>query len=197
MMKRLAPQIADLRAQIHGNPRLKWALIAIAILGGLFVLQGLDSLRVGMQKNAIDEEVTLRRIRALQGQDIWLQRETDSKTLRDALQAQIPSVATPGLAQAALQSWLQSLVANAGAGQDARITVETAAPVETMPSVLRVRAVITLPASPRQSLALIRQLESATNLVIIETIDIRNDNNAVFNAGVNAYYRLQSAEAKP
>lgn len=188
-----ATWLAEVRRQLDAAPWLKWALAAIVVLAALFIGQELESLRNGAQKRAIDAESALRRIKALQGQEEWIARAEESRKLRDALYAQVPPVATPGLAQAAVQGWLNELTAAAGDTQNMRISVENAAVLETPPGFLRVHATLSGGMTPGQALNLIRRIESATNLVVIETVDIRNDGNRVVSLSLNAYYRQATA----
>ena len=82
-MKFLSGQWDKIRAQLQGNPRLKWALALIAVLVVGIAWQALDHLRVSSQKQAIADEVNRRRIRSLQGQDIWFSHASNAKALRE------------------------------------------------------------------------------------------------------------------
>ncbi|KAF1686627.1 hypothetical protein B1992_06875 [Pseudoxanthomonas broegbernensis] len=190
-----SPLAAQLRRQLDATPWLRWALLAIAALAALLVLQGLEQVRTQAQKQAIDEEVKLRRIKALQGQDVWLARAKESAALREALLAQIPPANTPGAAQAALQSWLQSLANSTSDPQKVRTAVEGTAPVEALPGVVRLRATLRGGMSPREALNIARQVEGGRDLVVIESLDIRSDSNPNASIGMNAYYRLPASGA--
>ena len=114
-------QLQSLKRQVDASPWLKWAGVVIALLLAFFIVQGLDALRSQRQKAAIETELNLRRILALKGQDIWFERKKSSLQLRDSLQAQLPEVATAGLAQAALQTWLRTLTS--GFGTEENVTI--------------------------------------------------------------------------
>jgi hypothetical protein len=190
-MKWLSTQWGELRRQADANPRLKWALLLVALLLCAFVWRGLDGLRDGLQKKAISEEARLHRIRALQGQDIWLARADEASAMHAALLAQLPEATTPGLAQATLQGWLRSLVESNPGGRELNVTVDSATPLEQPAGVLRIHASINGALPPSQLIELVRRIESSSNLVVIETSTIRsNQDNASFALGMNAYYRL-------
>lgn len=189
-MSTLDTQLQNLKRQVDAAPWLKWAGAAIAVLLGAFILQSLDTLRVQRQKTAIETELNLRKILALKGQDIWFEREKSSVQLRDALQAQFPEVATSGMAQAALQTWLRTLTSGFDAQQDINLRVNRAGPVEGMPGFIRVNATVSGGLSPRQSLSLLRQIESSPNLVVVETITLQSDERSTLNLTLNAYYRV-------
>ncbi|WP_374013061.1 hypothetical protein [Pseudoxanthomonas koreensis] len=189
-----SPVAMQLRRQLEAAPWLRWALLAIAVLATLMLLQGLDQVRVAAQKQAIDEEAKLRRIKALQGQDVWLERARESTALREALLAQIPPANTPGAAQAALQSWLQSLANSTSDPQKVRTAVEGTAPVETLPGVVRVRASLRGSMGPREALTIVRRIEGGRDLVVIESLDIRSDSNSNASIAMSAYYRLPATD---
>lgn len=199
MKKAGATQLAELKRQFEAAPWLKWALAVIAVLAALMLGQGLEGLRADAQEQAIEAELELRQIRSLQGQDAWLQREQESAGLLAAVHARVPEAATPGMAQAALQGWLNALAAGLSSDANARVNVEAAAPVADMPGLLRVTGTLNAGMSPRQALNILRQVEGATNLVLVETVDIRNDTAKLMSLRVNAYYRLAEApgEAAP
>ncbi|TWT18643.1 hypothetical protein FQY83_14805 [Luteimonas marina] len=197
MKRALDPHIANLRSQLDASPWLVWALALIVLLALFFLAQGLETLRAKAQDNAIDAEVKLRQIQALQGQDVWMEREKESAELLANLRAEIPIVSTPGLAQASFQSWLNDLSASASGASNSRVNVDSAATVEGMPGLIRVSGTLSAGMPPRQALNIVRLIESSTNLVLIETLDIRNDANKILTVRVNAYYQLPAGEQAP
>ncbi|MGB3394181.1 MAG: hypothetical protein WA956_06555 [Stenotrophomonas sp.] len=189
-MKTLETQIQSLKRQTEASPWLKWAGLAITILLASFMVQGLEGWRVKQQKTAIDAEQNLKRILALKGQDAWLERETNARQLRDALWAQLPKVATTGMAQAALQSWLRNITSGFESRQNVTIRVNRSGPVEGMPGVIRVNAALNGALSPRQSLGLLRQIENSPNLIVVETLTLQSDDSNTLHLTVNAYYQV-------
>ncbi len=194
-MKAFDSQLQSLKRQVEAAPWLKWAGLAIVLLLALFCLQALDTVRVERQKAAMDAELDLRRIMSLKGQDVWFDRERSALELRDTLRAQLPEVATPGMAQAALQNWLRGLTSGFGNEQNANIRINRSGTVETVPGVLRVNASLNVAASPRQSLNLLRQIESSSNLVTLETLTLQSDDSNTLHLTLNAYYRVAEGAA--
>lgn len=188
-MKALDASLQSLRRQVDAAPWLRWAALAIAMLAAALALQALDKLRMERQKAGIEAEQDLRRILALKGQDVWVAREKSARLLRDSLKAQLPEVNTPGMAQAALQNWLRNITANFD-NQNVTIRLNRTAPLESMPEVLKVNAALNGNLSPGQALALIRRIESAPNLVVVETMALQSDSSNTLHLTVNAYYRL-------
>ena len=193
-MKNTDATLQSLKRQLDASPWLRWAGLAIAALLAAMALQALDNWRVERQKAAIEAEQSLRRILALKGQDVWLSREKNAVELRDSLRAQLPEVATPGMAQAALQNWLRNVTANFD-DQNVAIRLNRTGPLEDMPDVLRVNAALNGGLNPRQALALIRQIESAPNLVVVETMALQSDSSNTLHLTVNAYYRIPAGES--
>ena len=193
-MKNTDATLQSLKRQLDASPWLRWAGLAIAALLAAMALQALDDWRVERQKAAIEAEQSLRRILALKGQDVWLSREKNAVELRDSLRAQLPEVATPGMAQAALQNWLRNVTANFD-DQNVAIRLNRTGPLEDMPDVLRVNAALNGGLNPRQALALIRQIESAPNLVVVETMALQSDSSNTLHLTVNAYYRIPAGES--
>lgn len=195
-MKLFAAQMQGLKQQAEAAPWLKWAALAIAALLAIFALQALDDWRVASQKASMDAEQNLRRTLALKGQDAWLAREKSALQLRDSLLAQLPQVATPGMAQATLQNWLRGMTGKFDGQQNATIRVNRSAPIEDMPGVLQVNAALNGNFDPRQALTLLRQIENSPNLIVVETINLQSDGSNTLHLTLNAYYRV-SGEATP
>ena len=193
-MKAFETQIRELKRQVDASPWLKWAGLAIAILLAAFILQNMDGMRVERQKAAIEAEQNLRRILSLKGQDVWLEREKSAQQLHSSLKAQLPGVATPGMAQAALQSWLRSVTANFDSKQNVTIRVNRSGPIDGMPDVIRVNAALNGALSPRQSLGLLRRIENSPNLISVETLTVLSDDSNTLHLTVNAYYRITGTQ---
>ena len=192
-MKGLQAPLLALRRQLQGNRRLQAGLAIIVLLLLAFAWQWTDSLRVRYQELAMQAEIDLRRIQGLRGDDAWFERAAEAGRMRDALQAEIPQAGTPGLAQAALQSWLRERASSAGNPDAIRISMDTPVIVDGLPGVVRARAALSGAIPPRQVLNLVRQIEGNSNLMVIETITLRSDENTLFNLTLNAYYRVPAA----
>lgn len=189
-MKMFESQLQSLKKQVDTTPWLRWAALAIAVLLALFVLQSLDNVRVARRKATVEAAANLERILALQGQDAWLTRAKDATQMRDSLRAQLPEVATPGLAQAALQNWLRDLTKNFGKEQNLSIRVNQSGPVDKLPGVLRVNASLSGNLTPRQALVVLRRIETTNNLIVLETVDMQSDSSNTLQLTLNAYYRV-------
>lgn len=195
-MTRFAKLKATIDRQMAATPWLRWASLVIVVLLALFLLRALEQVRVASEARATDAEVQLRKMRSLQGQDAWLQRERDAAELYKSLLGEIPVAPTSGQAQAALQAWLADVAASTGV-DDVRVVVEGATALDSPPGVVRVRATLRGALPPRTALNVLRRIEGATNLVVIESIEIRDDANRLASITLSAYYRLTTEGAAP
>jgi len=188
-----ATLLQQLKQQLETAPWLKWAGLGISVLLILWLMQALVDWRSTEQRAAFQAERSLQRILALNGQELWLQREKEASVMRDGLWAQLPEAATPGLAQAALQNWLREITANE---DGISIRINHSGPVEHLPGVLQVNASLSAQILPGRSLQLLRQIETAANLVTVETLRLTDDTRSSLNLTLNAYYRIP-AEGAP
>jgi len=180
------------KQQIEAAPWLKWASLGMAVLLALWIMLALVDWRIMEQRAAVQAEHSLQRILALNGQEVWLEREKEAVLLRDALWAQLPEVATPGLAQAAMQNWLREITTNVNG---LNIRINHSGPVEHLEGVFQVNATLTGALSSTHALYVLRQIETAPNLVTVETLRLNNQNNASLSLTLNAYYRVSGEPA--
>jgi len=180
------------KQQLEAAPWLKWAGLGIAVLLAIWVMQVLVDWRVAEQRAAAQAERNLQRILALNGQDIWLQREKDANLLREGMWAQLPEVATPGLAQAGLQNWLREITTNM---EGISIRINHSGPVERLPGVFQVNATLSGVMPPGRALQILRSIETAANLVTLETLRVTNDARSSLSLTLNAYYRVPEERA--
>ena len=68
-----------------------------------------------------------------------------------------------------MQGWLAGLGNSIADTESVRISVEGAAPVESMPGLFRIRATLRAGMTAREALNVARQIESSANLVVIES----------------------------
>src|SRR3546814_3808218 len=109
-----ATLLAQARAEFQANVRLRWGSVLIVAIMVFYLWLVPSDLRAQMQRDYVQQVQRLDKITSLSGQDEWLQRAQQASTLREALQAQIPTVATLGLAQASVQSIARDLITASG-----------------------------------------------------------------------------------
>jgi len=104
----------NLLSQLRDNPRLRWG---VALIIGIFWLYGILLLRDNLQQQTQQHRATAQSVTRLQAQlaqPQWPTRVTPAKVMAVQLEGKLWQAATPGLAQAALQDWLNASMAKAG-----------------------------------------------------------------------------------
>ncbi len=187
----LATLLAQVRAEFQANARLRWGGLLIAAITVFYLWLVLSDLRTQMQADYVQLVQRRDKITSLAGQDEWLQRAEQARVLRDALQAQIPSVETLGLAQASVQSLARDLIS--ASGKPLRVQAETATEVGRDSGIWRVPVVISGGMAPAAALQLIQRIESQPNLVVVEQAIVINRNAGVLTLTMAAFFRVQEA----
>lgn len=191
----LGSAVAQMRKEFADNPRLRAGAWVIAAIVLFYLWLVLSEWRADAQKDYAAQSQRLEKISSLAGQDEWLQRAEQARALREALQAQIPEVATLGLAQASVQTTARDLIA--ASGNTLQVQAEAPAEVGVGSGLWRVPVVISGGLAAPQVLQLVRRIESARNLMVIEQAQILNQNNRTFSLTIVSYYRVQEGVREP
>ena len=195
-MKHTHKLLQDLKAQYAASPWLKWAALFSLTLIGVYGLLALDVVRQNRQKQAIQGEQNLRRVLRLNGQEVWLKREEQARATVSALKAEIPETATQGLAQASLQNWIRQATSTLSQQESLRVSVNEPIASEVDEHILRVTASISGNISPRESLDLMRKIETNSNLTVVDTFVIQSDANSILQLTMTGYYRITDRTAQ-
>lgn len=193
----MAAGLGDLSAQARSewanNPRLRLGVAVIAAVLAVYLLLVLRDWRAGLQEQFAARSEHLQKMQSLAGQDEWIARAQDARKLRQALDAQIPEVATVGLAQAGIQTWVRSLGGAFGDG----LQIQTQAPqaVEGQPGLWRVPVVLSGSAEPHIVMQLVQQIEDRKSLAVIEQATVLNRANKTFSLTVVSLFRIPEAPA--
>lgn len=181
------------RRELAGNPRLRLGLFVIAGILALYLWLLLRDGQAALAQEYRAERQRLARIVSLAGQEHWLARAEAARTLREALEAEIPSADTLGLAQASVQSWARDL--GAAAGAEVRVQTEAPARVRSGENLWRIPVNLSGALEPRQVLQLIQRIERQPNLTTIEQALILSRDNRTFSLTVVAFYRIPEEAA--
>lgn len=186
----------SLRQQLGSNPRLQIGLLLAMVLVFAIAIQALDGWRKTHQQRAIQSELALRKARQMQKQDIWKNRSQETASAKAAMLEEIPTVATPGMAQAQMQTWLQGLSKSLETDKDARISVSAPIEMEAHPGIYRIRATVTMSSHPALVFAFMDMVESAPHLAMVETSQIASTaSNLGATINIIAYYRSSETDA--
>lgn len=194
----LAANLDRLGTELRANRRLQVgvALIALLVLAWLWLV--LADGHAALVRERLATEERIERMQQVAGQDFWPARAADAVALRDALVAEIPQADSPGLAQAAFQSWLgRQLESLAGQPQ---VAMEEPLELEAFPGIVRTSATLSGSLPTRQVVELLRRIEADRQLIVVPAIQIRSENNETISLTVHAFYRVGtplSAEDSP
>ena len=176
----------------NANPRLRLGGYVIAALLAIYLVFVLNDWRKALHEQYQQRTLQLYKMAALSGQEHWLARAEQARTLRKALEAQIPSAASVGLAQAEVQTSVQDLLRAFGQG----LSVETspAAQLAERPGIWRLPVVLRGPLSATQLIEILRRIESGDRLVLVEQIAFDNQQRPNATLTTVAYYRIATTE---
>ena len=126
---------------------------------------------------------------ALAGQDQWVARAQQARSMRRALEAEIPAASSVGIAQAEVQGLVMGIIKAFGEGLNA--DTQPAAQVADQPKLWRVPVVVNGVIQPRLLLEILRRVEGSPKLVTIEQFSfVLQQNRPTVSITLVAYYRI-------
>lgn len=185
---RAHPSLQRITTEWSGAPRLRVATAVAAAILALYALLVLVDWRRSLHDEYQQASLRLYKTAALEGQNVWLARAQQARDLRKALEAQVPSAKTLGLAQAEAQGWVQQLLR--AFGRD--LTSQTRAAVQVDPAAgiwkvpISVRGAVTA----GQYVEMLRRIEGNNRLMVIEQVSIANQGRPSIEMTITAYYRV-------
>jgi hypothetical protein len=195
-----AGRLAQVRAEWTGNPRLRLGAGLVVVILVVYALMVLADWRNDLHEQYQQRTLQLYKVQALAGKDEWLLRVENARALDKALQSEIPSAATIGLAQAEVQTWMRQIMQAFGP----KMASESHAPVQVAgePGLWRIPITIRGLVSVQQLQEILRRIESSDRLTVVDSMTvtmIRDTPNASLTAV--AYYRVgkpgEVANGKP
>lgn len=185
----LPPRLRLLVVEIRDNPRLQLGTVLIgALILGWLVLVLADWRK---EKLVVLEQARQRlaQVQELAGQQVWIERADAAGRLSTTLEAEIPAAASPGLAQAEFQGWLQDIVSAQGA--PLRLDVQAPVRIDQPADIVKVTATVSGGLPPGRVTDMIHRIEGRAALSTIPTLTIRSDGlNQTFSLTVQGFYRL-------
>ncbi|MDE2407746.1 MAG: hypothetical protein KGL91_07780 [Xanthomonadaceae bacterium] len=159
-------RLRGMRDEWRSNPRLRWGVLAAAVVAFLYLCLVLMDWRSALHMQYQQRTLQLYKMDALAGQEHWLGRAQNAKAAEKALQAEIPNAATIGLAQAEAQTMVRQLMTAFGN----KLTSEARPPAEVtgQPGVWKIPVTLRGVLSQPQMLEILRKLESSDRLVTVE-----------------------------
>lgn len=188
-----AAWLEQARREWAGNRRLRIGAVAIAAILAFYLLLVLRDWQSALQLHYAQRSEQLQKMQALAGQEVWIARAQAAQALRKGLEAEIPEVATLGLAQAGVQTWMRDL--NAAFGGALQVQNQAPQQVDGQPGVWRVPVTISGPGDPMRVMQLIGQVESRKSLTVIDQATLLNRENQTFSLTVVSLFRIKEAPA--
>jgi hypothetical protein len=183
----------QVRQELAKNARLRLGLIVIAVILAFYSALLLMDWRTALHAHYVERMQYLHKLREMANQNEWPARAEAAARLRKALEAEIPEVASLGLAQAGAQTWARGLAGVQGGA----IQLQTQEPqvVEGQPGLMRVPIVLSGALPPRVVLNIIQQIEKRGSLAVIEEAMLLNRENQTFQLTVVSYVRVAGDHA--
>lgn len=189
-MSAFIDKLQPMRDELRSNARLQ---LGAGVIAGLLLLSlwwSLSDWRAALARETEQTAQRLARVENLAGQEQWADRVQAAHTLRTTLEAEIPPAVSPGLAQAAFQSWLSALVGTLGTRP--QLTMDAPVLVENPQGLVKIGATLTGSLSARQWADMIRRIEGERQLLVIPTLQLRSDTSNTYTMTLHAYYRLDA-----
>lgn len=189
----MAASLQKMREEWRGNPRLRWGAVVALAIAFLYLCMVLVDWRRDLHEQYQQRTLQFYKMTALAGQEHWLVRAQNAQSVEKALQSEIPTAATIGLAQAEVQTMVRQLINAFGRklGTDARAPVQVAG----QPGLWRIPVTLRGVVSQPQLLEILRKLEESDRLIVIDEFSF------TFVQGVPnmsmtlvAYYRVGSGK---
>lgn len=187
-------QLRGMRQEWQGNPRLRLGVLVVVAISVLFACLTLNDWRHALHAQYQQRTLQLYKMSALAGQEHWLSRAQSAKDVEKALQAEIPNATTIGLAQAEVQTMVRQLIDAFGR----KMTTESRPPVAVpgQPGLWRVPVTLRGALSSTQLLEMLRRLEDADRLVVIDESQITFPQGVpTVSLTLSAFYRV--GDGKP
>jgi hypothetical protein len=202
--------LKDFLAQLRETPRLRWM---VALIIGTLWLYAVLLLRDNLQQNTQQyrsEVLAVARLRARLSQPEWLARVEPAKTMAVQLESRLWQAATSGLAQAAFQDAINSVMAKAAvANPQISVTVldeavantppqNQDAGITTPPDLWKVKAKVGFDFNATTLLGLSSQIENHQKQITVGTLMVNKDQPNHVDMELYAYFQKPTdAASKP
>jgi hypothetical protein len=207
----------QLKTDLQTNPRLRLWLALIAGSMGIF---GILTLRDELQNAEQQQRLAARAVSRLQGQlaqTEWLKRLPAAQAQAVQLESRLWQAPTGGLAQAALQDWLNTALAQTKATRP-QITVtvldeivtgtetpNTVLPTPaaadgtaaTPPDLWKIKAKVGFDFNSTSLLEFLRSLENHDKQIVIDSLTVRKEPLSHVELELLAYFQKQTPTDKP
>ena len=196
--------------QLRNNPRLRWGIALIIGIAWLYaVLLLRDSLQEQTQQHRSAAQ-NITRLRVQLAQPEWAERVAPAKVMAVQLEGKLWQAATPGLAQAALQDWLNAELLKVGINKpQINVTVLEETPVNnpspnqetgaaTPADLWKIKAKLSFETTPASLMDFLSQIELYEKQVVVGGLTLRKEPTPRAEMELFGYFQKPAAaNAKP
>jgi len=201
----------NLLSQLRDNPRLRWG---VALIIGIFWLYSILLLRDSLQQQTQQHRATaqaLARLQAQLAQPQWTTRVTPAKVMAVQLEGKLWQAATPGLAQAAFQDWLNASMAKAGiskpqisvtvleeaapnaAAQNLGSSPTSSPPSSTPADLWKLKAKLSLEFNAPSLMSFLTLIENHDKQIIVAALNVRKEPSPRVDMELYGYFQKPAA----
>ncbi len=192
-MNAVGRMMAQVQQELAKNPRLRLGLAVIGVILAVYSALLLIDLRGRLHEHYVERRQYLQKLRQMASQDEWPLRAVSAAQMRKALEAEIPEVASIGLAQAGAQTWARDMAAVHGSA--VQVQAQEPQEVEDQPGLMRVPITLSGALPPKAVLNIIQQVEKRGSLAVIEQAMLLNRENQTFQLTVVSYVHVAGENA--
>ena len=186
-MKKLG-SLTHIKQEWQGNQRLRfggWLIFAILLIYCLVLLS--DKVK-SVEGESRDFYSRLEKLQVLTRQSEWPARAQAARSVRVQMESRLFTAESRGLAQANIQTWLDGWVKKIQLAK-VRVQVEQARSVSGHQGVLQVTATVDGRFERDKVVELIKSIEIADHLMVIEQFDVIRRKKEHFTLAFRAYFQ--------
>jgi hypothetical protein len=186
-MKKIV-SITQIQQEWQENQRLRlggWLILSILLVYSLLFLS--DKMK-SVEAESLDLYSRLEKLQSLTSQSEWPARAQAARSVRVQLESQLFTAESRGLAQANIQTWLDGRIKNLKLAKT-RVQVEQARSVSSHQGLLQVTATVDGRFERGKVVELIKSIEVADHLMVIEQFDIIRRKKEHFTLAFRAYFQ--------
>ncbi len=169
MIQSLLPNTLVLQWQSNYRLRLGcWCIISIVLF---LVFQFLSDATLDVKNSCRQQDEQITRLKGIAGKGVWLERYNTLTSDKKDIESRLLAADSGGLAQAATQTWLTSLL-NQQTVKNSRVKVSPPVPLTKLPRVWQVSAALEGDFVRQSFFRVLIELESVGHLVVVDRLEV-------------------------
>lgn len=181
----------QLREEWRSNQRLRLGICLIVVTFMVYGLMLLEDRQQAIIDGHRELEDQIGKLEAIAGQGVWVARAETAKAVRVQLESKLFTAETRGLAQANVQTWLDSQLKKLQIA-DARTSVEQAVDMSGEAAIWQVTASVDGPFDYDKFTELLYAIESDPHYMTIDQLSFTTQNKPHLALRIRAYFQAHS-----